>query len=93
MVDDEDLLMEDALEEETSEDVYDETALEEEIEDDEIDPAEEGFMRGYDRESILRCDYCGKELGDEFITVEIDGTAYRFCSKECKTKWEEESVL
>ncbi len=93
MADDEELLLDDELVEEETGDVYDEDALQEEILDDEIDPVEEGFMRGYDRESILRCDYCGKELGDEFITIEVDGTTYRFCSEECKEKWEDEHIL
>ncbi len=77
---------------EETHDVYDDEYLDEEVEDDEIDPVEEGFMKGYNKESMLRCEVCGAELGEDFITVDIDGTIYRFCSEKCKEKFEEELI-
>ena len=73
-------------------DVYDEDALADEVEDDEIDALEEGFMKGYDKESMLRCDQCGQELGDSFKRLEVEGTLNRFCSKKCLEEFEENLI-
>lgn len=84
--------LEEVQEEQMGGDVYSEESLDEEIEDDEIDPVEEGFMRGYDRESVLRCDQCGNELGDTFSTLEVDNRLYRFCSKKCKQDFQDQMI-
>lgn len=73
-------------------DIYNEEALDDETEDDEIDALEEGFMKGYDKESMLRCDQCGQELGDSFKRLEVEGTLYRFCSKKCLEEFEENMI-
>lgn len=79
---DEELEPIDEYQEQDTEDVYNADNLEELEEDDEIDPLEEGFMRGYDEESVLRCDWTGQELGDSFVTIEIEGRIYRFVNKK-----------
>jgi hypothetical protein len=90
----EDELEEFSDEEETGQedDIYNEDALDEETENDEIDALEEGFMKGYDKESMLRCDQCGQELAENFRRVEIDGNLYRFCSKKCLEEFEESLI-
>ncbi len=82
----------DEEETEQNDDIYNEDALDDEAEDDEIDALEEGFMRGYDKESILRCDHCGQELGDSFKRLEVEGTLYRFCSKKCLEEFEDNLI-
>ena len=90
----EDDLEEYSDEEETGgeDDIYNEDVLDDEVEDDEIDALEEGFMKGYDRESILRCDQCGQELGDSFKRLEVESTLYRFCSKKCLEDFEDNLI-
>jgi hypothetical protein len=84
--------LEEVQEEQMGGDVYNEEALDEEMDDDEINPEEEGFMRGYDRESVLRCDQCGNELGDAFSSLEVEGHLYRFCSKKCKQDFQDQMM-
>lgn len=80
------------LQESGEDDIYNEEALEEEIEDDEIDALEEGFMKGYDREAVLRCDQCGNELGDKFHRLEMEERVFRFCSKQCKEDFQDQLI-
>ena len=73
-------------------DVYDTDSLQAMEDDDEIDPLEEGFMRGYDEESVLRCDQTGQELGDRFVTLEIEGKIYRFVDKNAMQDFLDEQI-
>lgn len=89
---DEELEPIDDYQEEEHNDVYDSGDLESMEEDDELDPIEEGFMRGYDRESVLRCDWTGQELGDTFVTIELDGRIYRFVNKKAMQEFMDNQI-
>lgn len=89
---DEELEPIDDYQEEEHSDVYDSGDLESMEEDDELDPLEEGFMRGYDRESVLRCDWTGQELGDTFVTIELDGRIYRFVNKRAMQEFMDNQI-
>lgn len=70
------------------EDVYSEEGREELEEDDEIEPEEEGLMKGYEEDGkMAECAKCGKVLVRDFVEKEINGEIYRFCSDRCAEKF------
>ncbi|MAG08124.1 hypothetical protein CMO89_01520 [Candidatus Woesearchaeota archaeon] len=76
---------------EKEEDVYTEEGREKLVEDDEIEPGEEGFMKGAEGlGQDSKCRKCGKILKDEFLEKEIDGELHRFCSDKCAEEYERE---
>ena len=89
---DEELEPVDEYQDQESENVYDADNLEAMEEDDEIDPLEEGFMRGYDEESVLRCNWTGQELGDTFVTMEIEGKIFRFVNKKAMQEFLDDQI-
>jgi hypothetical protein len=69
--------------------LYNEENREELTEADEIDPAEQGFMQGYDDESNpSQCANCGRVLERDFIEQELKEEKYRFCCEDCALKFE-----
>ncbi len=59
-------------------------------ENDEIDPEEEGFMKGYEDDiDESSCSNCNKILEDtDFIEEDINGKVHRFCSRKCADAFE-----
>jgi hypothetical protein len=59
-------------------------------ENDEIEPSEEGFMKGYESDADeSTCANCHTVLkGTDFIEEEIKGNVYRFCSRKCADAFE-----
>ncbi len=76
---------------EKDEEVYTKKGRAKLVEDDEIEPEEEGFMEGAEREGKnAKCRKCGKILVDEdFVEKEIDDEVMRFCSSECAEEYED----
>jgi hypothetical protein len=71
--------------------VYKEENREELTEADEIDPKEEGFMKGYEEDTNpSECALCGKTLSREGEIVErvIKEETYMFCCEEHASKFE-----
>jgi YHS domain-containing protein len=84
---------EDIDESEDIEKVYSEEGRESLVEDDEMEPWEQGFMKGAEDDGQgAKCRKCGKVLlgPDSIVEKEIDGKIYRFCSEECAEKYEED---
>ena len=59
-------------------------------ENDEIEPSEEGFMKGYESDADeSTCANCHEVLqGKDFIEEEIEEKQYRFCSRKCADVFE-----
>ncbi len=77
---------------EEDEDIYSEEGREEEVEEDEIQPWEEGFMKGASGPGQLGKDaLTGKPLMDveEVVEMEIEGKSYRFANEKNALKFRE----
>ena len=74
------------------EEVYDDPGRDQLTDDSEIEPWEEGFMKGAEGKGKLAdCAHCGKPLEDSegkanVIEREINGDQVFFCSNECAGK-------
>lgn len=80
---------------ELEEDVYSEEGREKELEDDEIEPWEEGFMKGAEKGGQgAKCRYCGKVLveKEDVVEREINGESYLFCSEDHLNKYLKEKL-
>jgi len=73
------------------EDIYTEEGREKLVDDAEIEPWEEGFMKGAEDDGQgAKCRKCGKILigPEDIVEKEIDGEVLRFCSDECVHSYE-----
>lgn len=78
---------------EEQKDIYSDKGREELVEDGEIEPWEEGFMKGAEGEGEeYKCEKCEKILTDkdDIVEKEVNGTVFRFCSANCAEEFEEE---
>ena len=78
---------------ERGEDIYEEEDRGKLLEDDEIEPWEEGFMKGAEGGGQdAKCRKCGKVLvgPEEIIEKKIKDHILRFCSDLCADAFEEE---
>lgn len=77
---------------ERGEDIYDEEDREQLVEDDEIEPWEEGFMKGAEGGGQdAKCRTCGKVLmgPEDIVEKKIKGHILRFCSELCGDSFED----
>lgn len=72
------------MEPEKEDDVYNKESRDQQEEDAEITPEEEGFMKGYEGESV-NCATCGKVIVDKenVVQKEIEGEEKIFDSQHC----------
>lgn len=74
---------------EREEDPYTEEGRGSAIDDDSLTDVDEGFMKGYEEDSLMtKCVNCGAILEEDIIEEEFDGDVYRFCSEDCATEFE-----
>ena len=65
-------------------DIYEKDQAEEMTEEDEIEPEEEGFMKGYSEgKKSAKCSKCNKILEQDIVEKDVEGEIYRFCSEKC----------
>lgn len=80
---------------EAEETVYDSAGRNELVEDDEIDPWEEGFMEGAEKDGQRgKCAYCGGALVDRENVYEktVEGERRYYCSSEHAEKDETDLI-
>jgi len=76
----------------SDESVYEDDGREELLKNDAINPEEEGFMQGYDREETVVCGFCKTPLVNPEEAVEkiLNNKIFRFCSEDCVREFEED---
>ncbi len=79
---------------EEDEDIYTQEGQEEEVEEDEIEPWEEGFMKGASGAGQLGKDaLTGKPLiGQKVVELQIEGKLYRFSTQANAEKFKEKRI-
>lgn len=78
-----------AVIEKEDENIYDKEQRDEQLEEDVIEPAEAGFIEGYEDTKLVECNAChGMIDWEKVVEKEINGTTYTFCSKKCADHFE-----
>ena len=77
----------------SKEGIYSDEGREDLLDNDEIEPFEEGFMKGAEMDGQnAKCRKCGRILVnmDDVIEKEVDEKVMWFCSEQCEESYEKE---
>ena len=76
------------------EDIYNKEQRQDQLDDDAIDPAEAGFIEGYEDTKLIECNSCGNQFDfEKAVEREINGEILTFCSKKCADHFEKRKSL
>ena len=76
------------------EDIYNAEQRQEQLDDDAIEPAEAGFMEGYEEVKLVECASCGKKVDfEKIIERKIGDETLWFCSEKCAEHYEKRKAL
>ncbi len=76
------------------ENIYNAEERQEQLDDDAIEPAEAGFMEGYEDTKAGVCNACGKQIDPEnVVEKEVNGQVLTFCSEKCAEHYEKRKAL